>query len=178
MTIFVEPWCEEFVVPIAGEAIVRLEDGAPHSIDIDDAWVTIWDEGGGAIVEIVSVDDKRVDDALMLAQTWLHRFGAEQEAKLIGRTVDELEPVVGYFNARAKVFGAFHDGFVSEEHGRSVSQGSWEGRLAASYRIGVRAAQLNRAARENHTFPDLSAAAPLDTDTVRSAFTRALANGG
>jgi hypothetical protein len=178
LTIFVEPVCSEFEVPVGGEAIVRLEDGPPHSIEVDDAWVTIWDEGLGASVEIVSSEDKRVDEALMLARVWLYQFGAESEAKLIDRTVEVLEPVEGYLSARLQVFRAFHGGFLNGEQGHPADFDAQNPNLAACYRAGMVAARLNRAARENRSFPELSAAAPLDTDTVRSAFARALANSG
>lgn len=176
LTVFIEPWCDEFEVPVGGEAIVRLQDGAPHSIEVDDAWVTIWDEGTDATVEVISAEDKRVDDALRLAQSWLHRFGAEVEAELVGQTVERLEPKTGYLTARLQIFRAFHDGFASVEQGRGAAGGPPNSDLAACYRAGVIAAQLNQRARENHSFPEIDAAAPLDTDTARSAFVRALAS--
>lgn len=92
LQIFVELQCDQFEVPIDGEAIVRLADGRPHSIDVDDAWITIWDEGGDASVEVISNAEKRIDDALMLARVWLHRLGAESEASLIDNAVDKFEP--------------------------------------------------------------------------------------
>jgi hypothetical protein len=46
LTVFVELQCDQFEVPVGGEAIVRLADGCAHSIDVDRDWVTIWDEGG------------------------------------------------------------------------------------------------------------------------------------
>ena len=46
LTIFIEPVCEQFEVPVGSEAIVTLEDGHPHSFDwFDDAWLSIWNEG-------------------------------------------------------------------------------------------------------------------------------------
>jgi hypothetical protein len=68
LTVFLELQCDQFEVPVGGEAIVRLSDGRPHSIDVDHDWVTIWDEEGDASVEVISNRDKRVDDALMLAR--------------------------------------------------------------------------------------------------------------
>lgn len=177
LTIFIEPICDAFEIPVGGEAILRLEDGLPHSIEVSDAWVTIYDEGCSATVEVVSKEDKRIDDALRLAGTWLHRFGAKNEAKLIDRVVEDLEPVAGYFTARKQVFAAFHDGLANEEQQVSVNNEPRDETLAACYRAGVQAARLNRAARENRSFPELSAAAPLDTETVRGAFARALVNG-
>jgi len=177
LTVFIEPFCDQFEVPAGGEAIVRLEK-PPHSIDLDVAWVTIWDEGDGATVEVISAEDKRVDDALMLARGWLHRFGAEREAKLIGRAVDDLEPLSGYFSAREEVFRAFYDGLASEEEGGSTKPRPQHGIIRMCFQAGVRAAQLNRAARENRTFLEIDAEAPLDTATVRLAFERALAKSG
>jgi hypothetical protein len=56
LTIFIEPICHRFEVPVGGEAIVTLEDGYPHSFDwFDDAWLSIWNEGHQpAAVEIRS----------------------------------------------------------------------------------------------------------------------------
>jgi len=45
LTVFMEPLCDQYEVPAGGEAIIRLEDGPAHSIDVDGDWVTIWDEG-------------------------------------------------------------------------------------------------------------------------------------
>lgn len=46
LTIFIEPVCDQYEVPAGGEAIVTLEDGYPHSIDVHpDQWVSIWNEG-------------------------------------------------------------------------------------------------------------------------------------
>ncbi len=46
LTLCVEPLCEEYEIPAGGEAIVILQDGRPHSIDVHpDRWVTLWDEG-------------------------------------------------------------------------------------------------------------------------------------
>jgi len=46
LTIFIEPICDQYEVPVGGEAIVTLEDGHPHSIDVHpDQWVSVWNEG-------------------------------------------------------------------------------------------------------------------------------------
>ena len=46
LTLCVEPLCEEYEIPAGGEAIIVLQDGRPHSLDIHtDRWVTLWDEG-------------------------------------------------------------------------------------------------------------------------------------
>ena len=54
LTIFIEPICDQYEVPAGGEALVILEDGHPHSIDIHpENWVSIWNEGAErATVEI------------------------------------------------------------------------------------------------------------------------------
>jgi hypothetical protein len=53
LTIFIEPWCDEYEVPAGGSAVVTLQDGRPHSIDVHpDQFVTIWNEGDEATVEI------------------------------------------------------------------------------------------------------------------------------
>jgi|APCry1669189034_1035192.scaffolds.fasta_scaffold125785_2 hypothetical protein len=171
LTVFVELQCDQFEVPVGGEAIVRLADGRPHSIDVDRDWVTIWDEGGDASVEVISNSDKRIDDALMLARIWLHRMGAEADALFLDDTVESLEPSIGYFAARNRVFQAFHTGFS----GHDVPSQEDE-TVVACWRAGATAARLNEAARKARTFPELSGA-PFDTDTARTAFDRALGNG-
>jgi hypothetical protein len=46
LTIFIEPICDQYEVPPGGEAVVTLDDGHPHSIDVHpDNWVSIWNEG-------------------------------------------------------------------------------------------------------------------------------------
>lgn len=170
LTVFIELQCDQFEVPVGGEAIIRLAKGHPHSIDIDDAWVTIWDEGGNASVEVISSDDKRVDDALMLVRIWLHRLGAYDEALLIDDAVERLELSVGYFSARDQVFRSFHNGFSNGE-----STSCDPSALTACYLAGATAARLNEAARKARSFPELGCG-PFDTDTARSAFSRVLSD--
>lgn len=171
LQIFVELQCDQFEVPVDGEAIVRLADGRAHSIDVDDEGITIWDEGGDASVEVISNTERRIDDALMLARVWLHRLGAEDEASLIDNAVEKFETGIGYFAARDRVFRAFHAGFSGEEN-RSQE----EEILAECWRAGATAARLNDAARNAQSFPELGAA-PFDTNTAQSAFKRALGDG-
>ena len=46
LLVFMEPYCDEHEVPPGGEAIITLEDGCPHSIDVHPgSWVSVWDEG-------------------------------------------------------------------------------------------------------------------------------------
>jgi hypothetical protein len=168
--VFVELQCEQFEVPVGGEAIVRLADGHPHSIDVDDAWITVWDEGGDASVEVISSSDKRIDDALMLVRVWLHRLGAETDAAVLDNVVESLEPSIGYFAARDRVFRAFYGGFSGGDATPPKDE-----IIVACWRAGATAARLNVAARETRMFPDLDAA-PFDTDTARTAFSRALGN--
>lgn len=57
LTLFLEPWCDEFEIPPGGEAIITLEDGRAYSIDVyPEQWVSFWDEGSSppAAVEIFS----------------------------------------------------------------------------------------------------------------------------
>ena len=171
LQIFVELQCDQFEVPVDGEAIVRLADGRPHSIDVDDEGITIWDEGGDASVEVISNTEKRIDDALMLARVWLHRLGAEDEASLIDSAVEKFETRIGYFAARDDVFRAFHAGFSGEDN---LSQE--EEILVECWRAGATAARLNDDARNAQSFPELGAA-PFDTNTAQSAFKRALGDG-
>jgi len=43
--LFIEIFCDEYEIPPGGEAIVTLEDDRPHSIDVNEGGITIWDEG-------------------------------------------------------------------------------------------------------------------------------------
>ena len=54
MTVFIEPICDQYEVPAGGEAVITLEDGHPHSIDLHpDNWVSVWNEGPQlAVVEL------------------------------------------------------------------------------------------------------------------------------
>lgn len=176
LTVLIEPMCYEHPLAVGEEAIVRLEDGLPHSIDISEGWVTIWDEGCNATVEVVSKSDKSVDDALDLAATWLYRLGAERESWLIRAAIDELECVSGYFSARARVFAAFYDGFLRIDGERFTEpRPEWRGEtLEACYQAGLTAAELNRSARQDRSHAELGAA-PFDTDTVQSEFSNAAA---
>ena len=53
ITLFIEPRCEEHEIPPGGEAIVTLEAGRPHSIDLHpNQWVSLWDEGTNPLAEV------------------------------------------------------------------------------------------------------------------------------
>ncbi len=168
ITLFIEVQCDQYEIPAGGEALVRLEDRRPHSIDLYDGWVTVWDEGFNASVEVISHDDKRVDEALMLVRGWLHRLGAIDEALWIDAAVESFESTSSYFAARDQVFRAFYWGFMHQEN---MALGDIT--LTACYRAGSTAARLNDAARKAQSFPELGSA-PFDTNTVRSAFEAAL----
>jgi hypothetical protein len=56
LRLFVEVYCDEYEIPAGGEAIVGLEGGPEHSIDLYDDQITIWNEGlADAEVEIRAV---------------------------------------------------------------------------------------------------------------------------
>lgn len=180
LTIFIEPWCEEYKVPARGEAIVTLEDGYPHSIDIHpDQWISIWLEGpSSAVVDIVSEEEKSIDEALRLVHVWLSRLDAPSAFAAIEESINKLEGSEGYVRARARVFMAFHNGFRTKEAEASPTGAAlpaWSGSrvLAAPYVAGGRAAHLNNVARSNDSFPGLGIG-PFDTDKVRSSFDRAV----
>ncbi len=166
LTIFMEPMCDTFLVPVGGQAILRIADGDFDSIDVQDNDVCVYDNGCEATVEVVTVEDQRVDDALSLVRSWLHRFGATDERETLDRVVTEREAALGYFGARRQVFAAFHAGFAGEEPPGE----DW----ADCYLTGRLAAVLNDGARLNRTFPEISGSAPLDTDRAREAFAKAL----
>jgi predicted secreted protein len=175
LTIFVEPLCDTFEVPVGGRAIVRLEDGQPHSIDIDEAWVTIWDGGSDATVEVVTEEDESVEHALGLVRVWLYQMAAKDDAHLMDRIIADFEIEQGYVEARARVFAAFHQGFTSPSaESPSVDDAPRSAGLTACRRVGATAALLNLAERKNRQFPG-KGMGPLDTDTVRTAFERAAA---
>lgn len=175
LTVWIEPWCEQYDVPVGGEAIVSLEDGEPHSIDIYEHGVTIWNEGDRATVEVLTENDQSLDHALMLVRVWLYRFGADDDATRLDQSVSALELSDGYLGARAKAFGAFYQGFQSSDP--SVSIAAMEklknDTLIACFRVGADAAHRNRLARGEASFPGLGGLGPFDTDTARSSFERA-----
>jgi len=51
--LFIEVECDEYEIPPGGEAVVILEKDRPHSIDLMDDMIVVWNEGCGfAVVEI------------------------------------------------------------------------------------------------------------------------------
>ena len=58
--LFIEVTCEEYEIPAGGEALVTLEDGQPHSIDLHDRQITVWNEGyERALVDISAPQPER-----------------------------------------------------------------------------------------------------------------------
>lgn len=65
ITLCVEPLCDEYEIPAGGTAIVILQDGRPHSIDIHpDRWITLWDEGSDPEAEVSIYDTHQFDSGL------------------------------------------------------------------------------------------------------------------
>ncbi len=59
ITLFIEPQCRQHDIPPGGEAIVTLEDGRPHSIDLhSEQWVSLWDEGTSPLAEVSVYPDQ------------------------------------------------------------------------------------------------------------------------
>lgn len=178
LTLFIEPWCDNYELLPGGEALVDLEDGLPHSIDVYDDQVTVWSEGSGSpTVEILPVEDQCVVEALQLSQAWLHQLGAKNAADVMDDAIRKLEKDQGHLRARAMVFGAFQAGLQAKEaeqkpKGPALPLWSGDEVLAASWAAGGTAAYLNRRARRRLSFPGWGRG-PLDTEMVRLAFERA-----
>ena len=181
LTLFVEPYCDEYEVGPGEEAIVTLEQGAPHSLDFhSENFVTLWDEGlnEAAIVEVVSKDQNLVVDALSFARTWLFHFGTEGEAaaKDINTIVEREEPASGYVGARFAAYKAFRDGYremQSQPHPDDALP-EWNGRAALSgaHQAGCMAAAFNQRVRLTPNLIELGEP-PFDTDTARLKFEQA-----
>jgi hypothetical protein len=178
LTIFIEPWCDDYELLPGGEALVDLEDGLPHSIDVYDGQVTVWSEGSvPPAVETIPIEDQSIVEALALGRVWLHQLGARDAAAAMDDAVRKLEGDQGYLTAHIMVFGAFHAGLQAKEaeqrpKGPALPPWAGDAVLAASRAAGGTAAYLNRRARRRFSFPGWGRG-PLDTDTVRSAFERA-----
>ena len=52
--LLVEPMCDQYEVPSGGEAVVVLVDGFPHSIDVHEDLVAVWNEGPEPVAVTVS----------------------------------------------------------------------------------------------------------------------------
>jgi hypothetical protein len=176
LTLFIEPYCDQYDIPQDGEAIVTLADGAPHSLDLNSAeMVSIWDEGGSlATVEIVTKEQNAVIQALAFGRMWLHRFGGrgEEAARDLDATIEREETTRGYFGARCAAYKAFRAGFqAKEEHAAEAPLPPWSGNqaFAAAYRAGGIAAYLNQQTRSEPRLIDLGEP-PFDTDVSRKKF--------
>ena len=182
LTLFVEPYCDQFEIGPGEEAIVTLEEGRPHSLDLHaDNFVSLWDEGQSeaAIVEVVSKDQNLVVDALSFARGWLFHFGSEGEAAARGidTVVEREEPGSGYVGARFAAYKAFREGYramQSQPHPDDSALPQWDGRaaLAGAYRAGCMGAVFNQRVRLKPDLVELGEA-PFDTDTARLKFEQA-----
>lgn len=86
LTLFVEPWCNEYEIPPGGEARIALEDGRPHSLEIcAENFVILWDEGDGSwpAVEIFDADQTQVPMDPIVALTRLPAPSAWSKAMAV-----------------------------------------------------------------------------------------------
>jgi hypothetical protein len=172
LTLFFEPWCNEHVVPPGGEALLRFDGAQLHSIDVEDGWLTIWEEGSGTVaVEVIGEEHREVADTLGIARGWLHRLGGQRAVEAMVSSLAALEEAHGHAEAHALAFTAFRQGF---EAGKADAPWTGPPLAAPCYEAGARAARLNRRARWLWTFPGWGKG-PFDTDTIRTAFARASA---
>lgn len=175
LTLFIEPFCDEYQIPPEGEAIVILEDGQPHSLDLHpDNFVSLWDEGQtAAVVEIVSKKQNAVVDALSFASIWLYVQG-QAAAEDLQDAIEGEEKAVGYLAARFGAYRAFRAGFrekALESDPDSALLPKWPGNptLAGAYRAGGVAAFFNYRVRLDPSLIELGKA-PFDTDTAHQKF--------
>lgn len=181
LTLFVEPYCEQYEVAPGEEAIVTLEDGRPHSLDYHpENWVSLWDEGENeATVEVVSKEQNLVVDALSFAKGWLFHFGSEGEAAAtdISNVVEREEVESGYVGARFAAYRAFREGYRTMQSQPSPNDAAlpeWSGRatLGGAYRAGCMGAIFNQRVRLKPSLIELGEP-PFDTDTARLKFEEA-----
>ena len=179
LTLFLEPYCDEYVLAPGLEAIVWLGDETPVEIEFYDDRVVIWhrDEWQPS-AEVLSEGEQSIVTSLKLAQAWLEkRDKASFDA--IGDEISRLEKTDGYVKARACVFAAFHSGFCAKilevsPHGAVTPVWSGPASLAACYRAGGVAAYQNHLCRGDDAFPG-PGIGPFDTEFARLAFQRAAA---
>jgi hypothetical protein len=178
LTLFIEPYCDQYEIPPKGEAIVMLDDAGAHSLDFHpENWVSLWDEGENcAIVEIVSKEQNAVIDALSFARGWLYQYGSEgkEAAKDLEAAIEREEKDRGYLGARFDGYQAFREGFrakAEEDQPESAKLPKWKGRdaLADAYRAGGVAAYFNYRTRLEPGLVELGKP-PFDTDTARLKF--------
>jgi hypothetical protein len=175
LTLFIEPYCDQYEIPPQGEAIVILDDGEAHSLDFHpENWVSLWNGGEiDAVVEIVSKEQNKVVDALEFVRGWFHHYGAEGLNALrdLDAAIEREEKAVGYLRARFAVYKAFREGFrtkAEEVQPDGAALPRWRGSeaLSGAYRAGGVAAYSNFRTRLNPKLVELGEA-PFDTDTAR-----------
>lgn len=178
LTLFIEPYCDEFEIPSQGEAIVTLDDGEAHSLDFHpENWVSLWNEGQGeAVVEIVTKEQKAVIDALGFVRGWLYQYKSEgrEATRNLDAAIEREEAEVGYLGARFAAYRAFREGFrakAAEAEPASAALPDWKGggALAGAYLAGGVAAYFNYRTRLDPGLVELGEA-PFDTDTARRTF--------
>ena len=178
LTLFIEPYCDQYEIPPEGEAIVMLDNGGAFSLDFHpENWVSLWDEGENcAVVEIVSKQQKAVVDALGFARVWLYQYGAEgkRAADGLDAAIEQEEKSRGYLRARFDGYQAFREGFrakAAEDEPDSATLPKWAGRdtFADAYRAGGMAAYFNYRTRLEPGLVELGEA-PFDTDTAHRKF--------
>ena len=181
LTLFVEPYCDEYEIPPQGEAIVILDDGEPYSLDFHpENWVSLWNEGeSDAVVEIISKEENTVVDALGFTRGWLHQYGSEglNAVRDLDASVEHEEKAVGYLRARFAAYQALREGFLAkaaevQPDGAALPQWRGSETLAGAYRAGGVAAYSNYRTRLNPKLVELGEA-PFDTDTARRKFDEA-----
>jgi hypothetical protein len=178
LRLFIEPYCDQYEIPPAGEAIVTLDDAGAHSLDFHpENSVTLWDEGENfAVVEIVSKEQNAVINAISFVTGWLFQYGAEGKAarKDLEDAVEREERERGYLRSRFDVYQAFREGFrtkAAEDEPPSAILPKWTGNdvLGDAYRAGGVAAYFNYRTRLEPTLVELGMA-PFDTDIARQTF--------
>ena len=178
LTLFIEPYCDQYEIPPEGEAIVMLDDGGAHSLDFHpENWVSLWNEGDNlAVVEIVSKEQKAVIEALSFVRGWLYQYGTEgkQAAKDLDAAIEREEQSRGYIDARFDAYRAFREGFrwkMADDAPDTAELPEWKGgaSLADAYRAGGVAAYFNYRTRLEPGLVELGEA-PFDTDIAHRMF--------
>ena len=178
LTLFIEPYCDQYEIPPEGEAIVILDDAGSHSLDFHpENWVSLWDEGENfAVVEVISKEQKKVVEALSFSRVWLYQYGTEGKAAATGldAAIEEEEKALGYLQARFATYQAFREGFqtkAAEQKPTSAELPKWPGKstLVGAYRAGGAAAYFNYRTRLKPSLVELGEA-PFDTDIAHRTF--------
>ena len=178
LTLFIEPHCDQHEISAGGEAIVTLDDGETHSLDIHpENWVSLWNEGASlAVVDVVSKEQNTVVDALAFARMWLYRFGPQGEAAArdMDDAVERLEEAKGYVLAHFAVYKAFRQGYRRkaneiEPDGAVLPKWSGSEALAGAYHAGGVAAYFNHRTQRDPSLIELGKP-PFDTEVARLKF--------